>query len=230
MARKMNNNHRSKLSYYKQIYNFGYLIAQFAHTSWLEDIFVPVKIAKDAANLLAFQSRLLLEKIPGLDRESQTEHGILLFISSLPKAKFNRFLNYLVLSFLKNDKSLLINGVRLKKLSEFFTADEMDFLVHEKEVKIKLNEKFTIAKDIEINSLLLSEIAFHILKGFFNKKNACIFERLKLRFPKEFTQNGNNTIFKFYIDSNINISTVSIIAQALFPEIYAIFETEGLAK
>ena len=30
--------------------------------------------------------------------------------------------------------------------------------------------------------------------------------------------------FNFYIDSSVNISVISIIAQALFPEIYSIFE------
>ena len=225
----MNNNHRSKLSYYKQIYNFGYLAAQFAHPSWLEGIQVPAKIAQDAKNVTAFQSQLLLQKVQDLDRNSRTEHSILLFIASLPKSKFNRFLNYLVLAFLKNDKSLLINGVKLKKLAHFFSTDEMEFLTHEKEVKIKLNEKFSLEKNLEIDEFILLEIAFHILKGFFNKKNSCIFDRLKLRFPKDYTEN-KSAYFNFYIDSSVNISVISIIAQALFPEIYSIFESEDLVK
>jgi len=225
----MKNNHRSKLSYYKQIYNFSSLVAQFAHPSWLEDLQIPAKIAKDKKNVLAFQSQMLLQNAPSFDKSNLTEFGILLFISSLPKPKFNRILNYLVLAFLKNDKSLLINGLKLKKLGEYFNADEMDFLTHEKEVKIKLDEKVTLDKSIVLDEYFLLETAFTILNKIIGQKNVAILKRVQFRFPKNLSEQ-KTFYFTQNIDSNINMSVLSLMAQALYPEIYSVLEAEGLAQ
>ena len=221
----MNLSHRSKLSYYKQIYQFESMIAQLAHPSWLEGIVAPEKFASPPENLCAFQSQVLLQGASHLDGKNLTEHSVLLFIASLPKAKLNRFLKYALIAFLKNDKSLLINGLKLKKLMAFFSSDEMDFLIREKEVKIKAISQFSLCNEKDITEEYLDELSFAILKSFFNKKTSPILERLEIRFPKEFSEIKNSK-FNFHIDINTNISTLSLITQALFPEIYSVFESE----
>ncbi|MES2615361.1 MAG: hypothetical protein V4591_08100 [Bdellovibrionota bacterium] len=221
----MHNNHRTRLSYYKQIYNFEFLIAQFAHPTWLEDIPVPAKLARDAKSTLAFQSQLLLQNNPNLEKANSTEQAVLQFIASLPDAKFNRFLNYLVLSFLKNDKSLLINGAKLKKLSQFFSVEEMEFLLHEKEVKIKLRDRLVQDSNIEINEFFLVGIAFQVLKKLCG--NTSLFERLKYRFPKYLSEN-QNTNLNFDMDAQTNFQCISTIAQALFQNTFSILESEEI--
>ncbi len=222
----MNNNYRSKLSYYKQTYNFTYLIAKFADRSWLEDLPLPAKIAQDPKSILAFQSNLLLAPLPELDKQSLLEDNILLLIASLPKLKLKQFLIYLSLCFLKNDRSLLINGAKLKALAEIFSAEEMDFLLHEKQVKLNLNEKLTISNNNELTQNFLTEMNFYILKSIYSKKDNALFERLKYRFPKNLIYNPKYS-FTFSLDLDTSVACTRIIAQVIFPELYSVFEAEN---
>ncbi len=222
----MNNQHRSKLSYYKQIYNFGYIIAAYTHPSWLSSIVVPAKIGKSPQEKILFQSQILLKNILPLTQHNTTEYSILLFICSLPTAKFNRFLNYLVLSVLKNDKSLLINGLKLKALSSYFSKEEMEFLIHEKEVRFILSEKLNLSTHQDLNPALFEKLSFYILKSFCSKDFEPLYERLKYRFSQDAVKSSKNS-FSFFIDSTQNMECISIILQVLFPCAYSIFEEEN---
>lgn len=220
----MNSQHRSKLSYYKQIYNFECLIAQFAHPSWLTDIQVPAKIINHPHKTLVFQSSIMLQKLQHFKQKSVEEPPLFLFLASLSKTKFKHFLDYLVLSFLKNDKSLLINGMKLKKIANFFSHEQVDFLLHEKEVKIKLTKPFSLPKDTELNEAFFVELSFHLLREFF-EKNSFLFEKIKFRFPKEVVENKKWLYFS--LDAQANMPCLHIIAQALFPALYSVFELDG---
>lgn len=223
MDMEMSTNHRARLSYYKQIYRFGYLISKLADPSWLSSISVPSKIRKNQNTLDSFLSQQLLKNARPFTRTSNEEQSVLLFIASLPKEKLNRYLNYLVLAYLKNDKSLLINGIKLKAMRQFFSTEEMEFLTHEKQVKIHLSEKLNVGRHVEFDEYYRSQIGFSILSNFFPNKKSAIYERLKMRFPKEFSLPENLTLF---INTNANIQVITIIAQALFPDIYSIFQLE----
>ncbi len=222
----MKQQHRSTVLYYKQIYNFAYLIATYAHASWLTSLAVPAKVATNKQEKTLFQSNVLLHGIEPLTPENMADYSILLFISSLSKAKFNRFLNYVVLSLLKHDRSLLINGTKLKNLSEVFSKEEMEFLLLEKEVKFNLTEKINLSTQFDLNLDFFEQLALYILRSFCLPQHGPLFDRIKYRFPKGMQEQVNHK-FNFKIDLDNNIECLSIIAQVLFPAAYEIFEQEN---
>ena len=197
-----------------------------AHSSWLEDIFVPPKMALDSSSVLAYMSKRLMDRVGSYEGSLSLEPGPLLFVSSLPKARFTQFLNYLVLSYLKNDKSLLINGGMLKKLSSYLTANEMKFLIQDRDIKINLHDKMTLPKDFELNDEKLCEISFQILKAFFPQKDKSILALLKYRFPKSVVEDTQSDFF-YQIDLNKNQNFIAQISKKIFPGIYQVCEMES---
>lgn len=232
----MKNAHRSKLSYYRQVYRFQSAIAALAHPSWLEDLPIPKKLSENSADCLAFQSHLLLQPLPPLHLAGDPVQTLFAFLGALPAQQWKRFLTCLVLTVLKNDASLLINGPRLKALSQVLSADEMAFLVHERELRLKLKGSFVLDKSETLDQALFLRIAFAILKAFFpHGQGSPVFGRIKYRFPKSFATEGvdpaadpHGAQFGIVLDAHSNLPCLNRVAQALFPALYSIFESEDL--
>ena len=186
---------------------------------------MPKKIADNSQRALAFQSLLLLEKNPYLRKGGHLKHDLFFLAASLPHSKFKRFLNYAVLSFLKNDRSLLINGSRLKKLNSFFSPHEMQFLIYEKQTIMHTKKRLILDNQFEINSSTFDDIAFLILKCLFSKNNV-VLEFLKFRFSKETVF---NEIYDFsdIIDSNSGEQFMDILLDSLFPQLVQTFKKEN---
>ncbi len=221
----MHQDYRSQLSYHKQMVAFEFCFAELAHPEWLEGIPVSKKLKTNPSQALILQTHLLMEKNPYLSQASFLEKDLSLLCTSLPQAKFQRFLNYLVLAFLKNDKSLLINGNKLKQLRDIYSNKEMQFLLFDRNLILPLRSKLFFDNDFVISQESFQEVAYLLLKSLFSSQPVVV-EFLKYRFSKE-TVSNETYDFMDILDLSQAEAFLQNLVGMLYPQLLLTFQIEN---
>lgn len=200
----MKHKYRTALSFYKQLYDFNFLPVRCAHPSWVESISVPahIELAGEGERFLSYA---LLQKAETTEPTLFAENDPLLLIASLPTEKLDRFLRLLLLAAWKANRSLLIDGVRLKTLSTFFTQNEMHFLLFEKKLVFKpeLQVNIDLPKKMTRDWVFAQTYPFiHALYTLTEHEE--VLKRFNLRFPKKIieTFSGGNAESLFEVISD----------------------------
>lgn len=200
----MKNKYRTSLSFYKQLYDFNFLPVRCAHPSWVKGIAVPAHI-EQAGEAARFLSYALLQKAKVKEPYLFAEKDPLLWIASLPTEKLDRFLRLLLLAAWKTNRSLLIDGARLKMLSTFFTKNEMHFLLFEKKLVFKTVNQVNIDVPKKMTRDWIFAETYPFMHALYTlTEHEEMLKRLNLRFPKKIieTFSGGNAESLFEVVSD----------------------------